>query len=392
MDRRSFLASGGKVALAASLPLLTRPFPMAPQERSALADENTALLAELGPPAVEMLLLATRAPSGHNTQPWTVRVLDKQQWIIGIDQSRRLPGVDPTARETLLSLGAFLENLVIAATHYGYAVDYDVIARTPSDAEIIDLRLRTTSAVSQALAQIRLRRTVRNGYLSGEIKATDIASVVGKNNGQSNVESNAQSNDFHYFPSSSATAKYLAEGTVEANRQQAFRDPAEEELANWIRWSADDAAKYRNGLTPAGMEIDGLAGWYVSHFYDRANVLSKSFRETTIKQVVERVSQGGGWMVVSSTGSSVATLIETGRQFERMWLRLRDKNIAIHPMTQMLEESPWREQVAKNLGIDSAQFLLRIGYVGSYPNPASLRMPPGWITKVTKSAAPGKNS
>ena len=133
------------------------------------------------------------------------------------------------------------------------------------------------------------------------------------------------------------------------------------------------------------MEIDGLAGWYVSHFYDRANVLSKSFRETTIKQVAERVGQGGGWLVVSSTGSSVATLIETGRQFERMWLRLRDKNIALHPMTQMLEESPWREQIAKTLGTDSAQFLLRIGYVGSHPKPASLRMPPNWIMKSAAS-------
>ena len=364
MDRRNFLTSGGKVALAAAVPLLTWPF-----KEASRADENAVLVAELGQPAIEIMLLATRAPSGHNTQPWTVRVLNQERWIIGIDESRRLPGVDPTARETILSLGAFLENLVVAAKHYGYAVEYDVIARAPTDADIIDLRFKTTSAVSQPLDEIRLRRTVRNGFLANEIKATDLASVVGR------------TNDFHYFARGSAIAKYLVEGTVEANRRQAYRDPAEEELANWIRWSAVDATKYRNGLTPASMEIDGLAGWYVSHFYDRAKVLSKSFRETTIKQVTERVGEGGGWIVVSSTGSSVASLIETGRQFERMWLRLRNKNIALHPMTQMLEESPWREQIAKNLGTGSVQFLLRIGYIGSYPKPASLRMPPSWIMK-----------
>ena len=214
MDRRSFLASGGKVALAASVPLLTWPFKKAGQENSGQADENAALLAELGQPAVDIMLLATRAPSGHNTQPWRVRVLGQERWIIGIDESRRLPGVDPMARETILSLGAFLENLMVAAKHYGYAVEYDVIARTPMDADIIDLRLSRTSAVSQPLDRIRLRRTVRNGFLASEIKATDIASVVG------------QSDDFHYFPRGSGTAKYLAEGTVEANRQQAYRDPA----------------------------------------------------------------------------------------------------------------------------------------------------------------------
>ena len=66
--------------------------------------------------------------------------------------------------------------------------------------------------------------------------------------------------------------------------------------------------------------------------------------------------------MVSSPGTAIAILIETGRKVERMWLRLRDREIAIHPMTQMLEEAPWREQVAKNLGIDSVpQFLLGIG-------------------------------
>lgn len=86
------------------------------------------------------------------------------------------------------------------------------------------------------------------------------------------------------------------------------------------------------------MEIEGLIGWYVSHFYDRAAVLSKSFRETTIKQVMARVGQGGGWLVVSSPGTAISSLIEAGRKVERMWLRLREKKIAIHPMTQMLRK------------------------------------------------------
>ena len=350
------------------------PFNPAKPESREQTDKTAALLSRVGPTAVEILRLSTRAPSGHNAQPWTIRVVDPEHWIIGIEESRRLPGVDPTARETLLSLGAFLENFVRASEHFGYTVDYDVIAHAPIDADVIDLRLRKAIAVAQPLNQIRLdqirlRRTVRNGYLVNEIKSADLASILG------------QGEAFHYFPKGSAAAQYLAEGTIEANRQQAFRDPAEEELANWIRWSADDAAKYRNGLTPASMEIEGLAGWYVSHFYNHANVMSKSFRETTIQQVQARVREGGGWLVVTSSGNDTSTLIETGRNFQRMWLRLRDKKMAIHPMTQMLEEVPWRENVAKHLGLDGApQFILRIGYINTYPDPTSLRMPPSWIT------------
>ncbi|MEO8659835.1 MAG: nitroreductase [Bryobacteraceae bacterium] len=378
MHRRGFMDLGGKVALLAASPLTIVSCNQAGEARSGQATENASLLAELGPPAIEILTLASRAPSGHNTQPWTVTVLDREHWIIGIDEARRLPAVDPTARETLLSLGAFLENLVAAAAHHGYRVEYDVVAQSPADAAVVDLRLRKAAPSPQPLDQIKLRRTVRNGHLASEIKSTDIASVTGQKEG------------FHYFPRGTAAAKYLSEGTVEANRRQAFRDPAEEELANWIRWSAQDAAKFRNGLTPSSMEIEGMAGWYVSHFYNRASVLSKSFRETAITQVMERVGQGGGWLVVSSAGTAIPTLIDCGREVERMWLRLRERKIAIHPMTQMLEEAPWREQVGTSLGIDGVpQFILRIGYLSSYPNPVSVRMPPEWITRSRSAEAKG---
>ena len=79
---------------------------------------------------------------------------------------------------------------------------------------------------------------------------------------------------------------------------------------------------------------------------------------------------------MSSPDSGVPALIEAGRCLERMWLRLRERNIGMHPMSQVLEETPWREEVAKQLGLNQAvQFLLRIGYREKYPQPVSMRMP-----------------
>jgi hypothetical protein len=101
-----------------------------------------------------------------------------------------------------------------------------------------------------------------------------------------------------------------------------------------------------------------------------------------VKQVVERVAQGGGWLVQTGE-ASVSSLIETGRKFQRMWLKLRERGIAIHPMTQVLEETPRTEDVAKELGVDGTpQFILRIGYVKTYPDPVSPRMPVAWFTSA----------
>jgi hypothetical protein len=124
------------------------------------------------------------------------------------------------------------------------------------------------------------------------------------------------------------------------------------------------------------MEIGGIAGFYVRNFYDRKSVLSKSFRETTLDTVAKQVRTCGGWLVVTSQDSRIETLIEYGRVFEGMLLKIRERKIAIHPMTQMLEETPRRDEVAKALGLaGEVQWILRIGYLSSYPDPVSLRMP-----------------
>ena len=86
---------------------------------------------------------------------------------------------------------------------------------------------------------------------------------------------------------------------------------------------------------------------------------------------------------MTSHDSNIPTLIEYGRVFENMFLRIREKMIAIHPMTQMLEEEPWKKQVSKELGLNGeVQWILRVGYLKSYPDPVSLRMPVSWFVQA----------
>jgi hypothetical protein len=274
----------------------------------------------------------------------------------------------------LLSIGAFLENLAIAAEVHGYTVDLNVIAKSSLDKEIVDIRLKKGQVRDFPLERIKTRRTVRNNFLDREITADDLKYITLHHERPHLVE--VMMPHGFYFSNLSPQGKQLQEGTIEANRKQAFRDPAQEELANWIRWSNKDAEEHRNGLTPDSMEIGGIAGFYVRNFYDRKSVLSKSFRETTVDTISKQVRKCGGWLVVTSQDSRFETLIEYGRVFEEMLLRIRERKIAIHPMTQMLEESPARDAIAADLGLaGEIQWILRIGYMSSYPDPVSLRMP-----------------
>lgn len=321
--------------------------------------------------ALKILHYASLAPSGHNTQPWKITVSSPDAWTLGVDKASLLPAVDPEGRETMLSLGAFLENLVIAAANLGYSADCRLTAASPKDSEILEIKLAGGTEQKQdiPLEQLERRRTIRKGQLPLTIEAKDIEYV-----------SNHAPGKVHYFPRGSKEAELISVLTLEANRVQTDRDDAQAELADWIRWSGQDAKEHRTGLTPASMEIGGLAGWFTSHFFSRETVLGRSFRKKGVDMVKAQVQEGGGWLIITSPDSGVGELLAAGRAFERLFLKAGSRNIAIHPMTQALEEGKFKKEIHARLGIqEDIQFILRVGYVKNYPDPVSVRKPVAWF-------------
>lgn len=320
----------------------------------------------------EIIYLASLAPSGHNTQPWIVTYLEPYHWIIENDNSKWLPAVDPNQRETILSIGAFMQNLEYAAGSFGYDCEYNVIAKSNQDRHVLEVRLKKASPGSFFdTRKIKLRRTVRSGYMNLGLKSSDVKYLIGN-----------QNDYFQFISKSTKEYHWLNEKTIEANRHQSNRDDAQSELADWMRFSSKDAMKYCDGLTTGSMEIDGIPGWVVRNFYDKQMVMSKDFREQGLDKVKRQVSSSGGWIIITSKDNSTATLIETGMRLQRMLLKTRERNIAVHPMTQILEEAPYNTSLNSALGIrGEVQFILRTGYIMNYPDPVSLRRP---VEKIVK--------
>jgi hypothetical protein len=118
---------------------------------------------------------------------------------------------------------------------------------------------------------------------------------------------------FHFIQSGSKEYTFLNEQTIEANKIQSYRDAAEKELSDWIRFSSRDAVKNMDGLTTASLEIEGVPGWVVRNFYNKNSVMKNSFRDKNIDNVVKQVSKSAGRLLISSKDNSVATLMETGK-------------------------------------------------------------------------------
>ena len=370
MDRRNFIViAGATIVVAGGLYYLSSDksnFVRADiegdsSENIPLKDDERAIL-----------YLASLAPSGHNTQPWFVKYIEPYHWIIGNDKSKWLIGVDPTQRETMLSIGAFLQNLEYAASKSGYACQFTLLATTNHDENIVEVKLANAmNSIKYDVQKIKQRRTLRSNYLSDVLKKEDISYLT------------SNEPDFiHYIPNSSREHQWLNEQTIEANKIQAYRDDAEKELSDWIRFSSKDAKAHCDGLTIASMEIEGITAWYLRNFYEKADVMKSSFREKSIDSTRKQVAKSAGWLLITSKDDSVATLLETGKRLQRLFLKIRERNIAIHPMTQILEESATRQILHSSIGInDNVQFILRTGYVKNYPQPVSLRRPVDWFVR-----------
>ncbi len=364
MNRRKFLGFSGAAIVVAG----TTYYLLSDKTNFIRADvkQNNISKIPLTADEREILYLASLAPSGHNTQPWFVTYIEPYHWIIGNDKSKWLPAVDPTQRETILSIGAFVQNLEYAANNLGYTCRFMTMALNNQDENVIEVKLNKSGIINKYdIQEIIHRRTVRSNYLSEPLKKEDLAHLM-----------KDEPDFFHFIANSSKEYRWLNEQTIEANRLQSYRDAAEKELANWIRFSSKDANEHRDGLTTAGMEIDGISSWVVRNFYGKLNVMEKGFRDKNIDNVKKQVSQSAGWLLITSKDHTVTNLLETGKRMQRLFLKVRTKNIAIHPMTQILEESATNRVINQSMGLSgSIQFILRTGYLKRYPEPVSLRRP-----------------
>ena len=360
MTRREFirvLELGGIAAAGAHL------FPACAVEAAAVR-ASTPVGTPLGPDEERILAHAALAPSSHNVQPWVVRVVGQRRWTMGVDPGRRLPAIDPAGRELVLSIGAFVETLAVAAAALGLATEIRHVATSRDEADLLALELAPTVPGDGAdLRRIRLRRTLRRGYRADAIRPRDLDALVRALGGAA-----------AWFPAGTPGAAWLADAEIEAFRRQTWRDDAQQELSRWFRFSDREVARHGDGLTPASIEAGAMARLFMRHFMDRGAVLTRSFREAGIELAAEQVKQGAGWLVATAPDEGVASLLDAGRRFARMALLLRELGLAAHPMSQVLEEEPWRSDVMKSLRLSGVpQFALRVGQVADQPDPVSPR-------------------
>src|SRR5262249_8090546 len=137
-------------------------------------------MALLTPALTAVLTGAAHAPSGHNTQPWKVKILAADALLIRSDPQRWLRAVDPANRELLLALGAFAETLAQAAEAQGWHADLAAVATAPTDSDIWRVALAPAAERSTTSSALITRRaTTRTPFTTRALEAQHVQALLG---------------------------------------------------------------------------------------------------------------------------------------------------------------------------------------------------------------------
>lgn len=172
---------------------------------------------------------AARAPSSHNTQPWRFRVDDGRVSLVA-DPSRQLSVTDPEGRELVISCGAALFTLTVAARRAGLRPTVDRLPEGPASDVLATVDLvpdeGTGDGPSSDLADaIPVRRTTRGRMEQGTVPedlVRDLVALVGTHGAW-------------LAPVAPDDRGQIADLVAEGDRAQ-FGDRAwRAELASWMR-------------------------------------------------------------------------------------------------------------------------------------------------------------
>jgi hypothetical protein len=315
-------------------------------------------------PRMRALSHAILAPNPHNRQPWLVDLRVPDTAILLRDEERLLPVTDPFGRQITIGLGCFLEQMIVAASVDGLAVELDLYPEGEGPGRPVAVaRFRPGADADPLAAHILARRSLKEPMdLARPVPPEALAAAA-----------------------AAAAPLARAEATAEPARVEALR------RLTWDAWmiEAETPAAFRESVdlmrfgraeieaNPDGIDLGGpfleslmLAGMLTREA--QADPSSQAFR-TGVDLYRAMLAATPAYVWLATAGNARADQIAAGRAWLRLNLATTGLGLGLHPVSQCLQEfpemaGPFAEAQAM-LGRpgETVQMLGRLGYGPEVP-------------------------
>ncbi|RDI55295.1 Acg family FMN-binding oxidoreductase [Nocardia mexicana] len=289
------------------------------------------------------LALAVRAPSVHNSQPWLWRIGDGTVHLYA-DTGRHLPHTDPDQRDLVLSCGAALHHLRVAARGLGWET---VVHRLPNPADpdhLAAVEFHSSTPTPDAVRAVRAitrRRTDRRRYTSWEVPEAYLAAITA---------AGAANGVLVYDVDAGAARVQLLRAFERAAWDHARDFSYGAELAQWSgRHASAEGVPARSAVSA-----------------DVATV--RPFSNPGLPQAVYRDAAAADRMLLLSTsGDDRISRLRAGEATSAVLLTATALGLASCPLTEPLEVPDVRRRIRTDILGDSGfpQLIVRIGWAAT---------------------------
>jgi hypothetical protein len=296
----------------------------------------------------KVVACATRAPSIHNSQPWTFSY-DDPTFTIRADHSRQLHAADPYGRQLTISCGAALYGLRLGLRGLDRHGDVSLLPDGKGSDVIARVRVRpsspSTSAERKLLSAVSRRHTHRAAFDSSLLPARLLAEVV---------DAAAAEGAALRLVGGSVHRRRIAALLTAADGVQHHDSLLQREIAAWTPPPGSDR---RDGI-PAMAYSAGSTGPHglVARNFD----LRRGWGGQAVPADEEHVALGVLW----TTGDSAIEWVRAGQALQHLLLVAASGWVFASFYTQPIEVPELRPLLRDGLDLVTGfpQLLLRLGH------------------------------
>jgi hypothetical protein len=298
-----------------------------------------------------LLRYAVLAPSTRNTQPWKFSITENGIDVFA-DYTRRLPVADPGNRELLMSVGAAIMNLRVAAArfgltcrvHYNYSGDSErplaIVSHAPASRD-----LSVDQALGKIFPAITRRHTNRQPFLVSRVPAAVLDRLQSAGRGYASSV---------HISTDGRINEIVAELVADADRRQ-LADPAyRKDIAEWMR---PDWTNRQDGLPGAALGAKGIASAltpWATRVLDLGHVRAARDKNLCLEAPA---------LVAIAGEDTVPSWLDGGELLERLLLTIALEGMQTSYFNMPVQVPALRLRLRSTLGLVSwPQLLLRVGF------------------------------
>ncbi len=299
------------------------------------------------------LSFAILAPNPHNLQPWLVELVGSDRLTIFRDPAIRLPETDPFDRQLTIGMGCFLEQMIIAASGTGHAVELETFPHGDSvDAPVAVARFHADSARPDALGQsILQRRSCKQPFSERPLTIESIDALTPMATVITDPERVAEIRQLTW-----------AAHRVETTTTRTYRESVEV-----MRFGRREIEANPDGIDLGGPLLETMMMLGLLTREGQLDPTTAEFRQG-LEMYRRMLEATPAYAVLTSTGNTRQDQIAAGRRYLRLNLTTTALGLALHPVSQALQEYPemaeYYEAAHRMLAEpgETVQMLARLGY------------------------------